>query len=164
MDVEARLARLEAIEDIKKLKARYWYYCDHKDVENVRACFAPGEVEIHYDGPVGLVHHRDGLYEVFKNVALAHEIVELHHGGPPVIEMRSLDTATGMWSLSYRLMNTEHRTMSIVGGYYRDEYSRIDGEWKISKTRFRVVSAVTFGWKSNEMKMLYFGATLPDAV
>ncbi len=38
--LEDRIRRLEAIEAIKALKARYWYFCDHKDVEQVRACFA----------------------------------------------------------------------------------------------------------------------------
>ena len=36
--LEARMSRLEAIEAIKNLKARYWYCCDHKDVEGVRSC------------------------------------------------------------------------------------------------------------------------------
>lgn len=161
-DLETRVARLEAIEAIKALKARYWYCCDSKDVEGVRDCFLEGPVEIHYDGPVGLVTHRDGLYEVFKDVACQTHIVEMHHGGPPNIKVHGPHDASGRWGLVYHLINTEARTISIVGGYYDDEYKRVDGEWLISRARFKVSSAVTYGWKDAAIRLLHSGASLPD--
>ncbi len=160
--LEARVARLEAIEAIKALKARYWRCCDRKDMEGVRDCFLEGPVEIHYDGPVGLVHHRDGLYEVFKDVACQTQIVEMHHGGPPQIEVIGPDDAQGTWGLVYHLMNTDTKTISIVGGYYSDEYKRVDGRWWISKARFEVCSAVTYGWKDAAVRLLHGGASLPE--
>ncbi len=159
--LETRIARLEAIEAIKALKARYWFCCDHKDVEGVRDCFVDGPVEIEYDGPLGLVRHRDGLYEVFQNIACQNHIVEMHHGGPPQIDVRGNDDARGTWGLVYHLCNTELRTSSVVGGYYEDEYRRIDGRWWISKARFRVCSAVTYGSKDTEVRLLHAGAALP---
>ena len=42
MTLEQRLARLEAIEDIGQLKARYLHACDRKDPDAVRACFVTG--------------------------------------------------------------------------------------------------------------------------
>ena len=160
-DLESRIARLEAIEAIKALKARYWHCCDHKDVEGVRDCFLDGPVEIHYDGPVGLVNHRDGLYQIFKDVACQTHIVEMHHGGPPNIEVNGPESANATWGLVYHLMNTEAQTVSIVGGYYEDEYTRVDGQWWISKARFKVCSAVTYGWKDAALRLLYAGASLP---
>jgi hypothetical protein len=162
-DFETRIARLEAIEAIKSLKARYWHCCDNKDVEGVRDCFLEGPVEIHYEGPVGLVHHRDGLYEVFKNVGCQAHIVEMHHGGPPNIEVHGADDASARWGLVYHLMNTESRTLSVVGGYYDDEYKRADGRWWISKAYFRVCSAVTYGFKDASLRLLHAGASLPTA-
>ena len=161
-DLETRIARLEAIESVKRLKARYWYCCDTKDVEGVRDCFLDGPVEIHYDGPVGLVHHRDGLYEVFKNVACQTHIVEMHHGGPPDIEVTGPDSARGRWGLVYHLMNTETQTVSVCGGYYDDEYRRVDGRWWITKARFSVYSAVTYGYKDAALRMLHASAGLPE--
>lgn len=160
--LEARVSRLEAIEAIKNLKARYWHCCDHKDVEGVRDCFVEGPIEIHYDGPVGLVHHRDGLSQVFKDVAFNLHIVEMHHGGPPQIEVRLPDEAIARWQLVYHLMNTEARTISVVGGYYDDEYRRVQDEWLISKARFTVCSAVTYGWKDAVVRVLHAGAKLPE--
>jgi hypothetical protein len=162
-DLEARIARLEAIEAIKQLKARYWHCCDTKDVEGVRACFLDGPVEIHYDGPVGLVHHRDSLYEVFKNVACQTHIVEMHHGGPAQIEVTGPDSARGRWGLVYHLMNRETKTVSVCGGYYDDEYRRVDGQWWITKARFEVCSAVTYGYKDASLRMLHASAHLPEA-
>lgn len=161
MTLEERIAQLEAIEAIKALKARYWYCCDHKDVEGVRDCFLEGPVEIHYDGPVGLVDHRDGLFEVFKNVGCQPHIVEMHHGGPPHIQVHGPDHASGGWGLVYHLMNTEAETLSVVGGYYDDEYRRVHGRWWISKARFRVCSAVTYGLKGGATRVLHAGPSLP---
>lgn len=159
--LEARVERLEAIEAIKALKARYWYCCDQKDVEGVRDCFAEGEVEIHYDGPVGLVHHRDRLYDVFKGIACQDHIVEMHHGGSAEIEVHASDSASARWGLVYHLMDTKTQTTSVVGGYYHDEYQRVEGRWRITKARFEVCSAVTSGWKDGPLRLLHAGASLP---
>lgn len=161
-DLETRISRLETIEAIKSLKARYWHCCDRKDVDGVRDCFVDGPVEIHYDGPVGLVNHRDGLYQIFKDVACNTHIVEMHHGGPPSIEVRLPDEASGRWGLVYHLTNTEARTISVVGGYYDDEYRRTRDGWLISKARFTVCSAVTYGWKDAPVRVLHAGARLPE--
>jgi hypothetical protein len=161
VDLETRIARLEAIEAIKSLKARYWHCCDTKDVEGVRDCFLEGPVEIHYEGPVGLVSHRDELYRVFEGVACRAHIVEMHHGGPPRIEIHGANEASARWGLVYHLMDTKTQTISVVGGYYDDEYERVDGEWFIRKTRFEVCSAVTYGCKDAAVRLLHSGASLP---
>lgn len=162
MNLDERLRRLEAIEDIKRLKARYWYACDHKDVEGVRACFMDGPIEIDYAGSTGKVHHRDALRDVFAQGALRDEIVELHHGGPPRIELVGDARATGTWSLYYHLMDTERRVINHVGGYYHDEYTRSNEEWWISKTRFEVVSAVTYRVKDDLLRVLHAARGLPE--
>jgi hypothetical protein len=96
-----------------------------------------------------------------KDVACQTQIVEMHHGGPPNIEVRGPDDASARWGLVYHLMNTEARTVSVVGGYYDDEYKRVDGQWWISKARFKVCSAVTYGWKDAAIRLLHAGAALP---
>ncbi len=165
MDLESlhdRIRRIEDIEDIKRLKARYWYACDHKDVEQVRECFMDGPIEIDYAGSTGKVAHRDALRDVFAKVALRPEIVELHHGGPPRIELVDETRARGVWSLYYHVMDTERRTVNHVGGYYHDEYAKVGGEWRICKTRFEVVSAVTYRWKDEGLRVLFASSSLPE--
>jgi hypothetical protein len=46
MNVEQRLSRLEAIEAIKRLKARYFHACDTKQPDIVRECFAAGDIDL----------------------------------------------------------------------------------------------------------------------
>lgn len=159
--LERRIARLEALDAIARLKARYWHACDRKDVEGVIACFAEGEILIDYDGPAGRLTDRDGLREVFASIATKPEIVELHHGGSPVLELVDDDHATGRWSLHYSLMNTAKGTVSQVGGYYDDAYVRVEGEWRITKAVFRVCSAQVTRWKDGTERLLHMGPHLP---
>jgi hypothetical protein len=160
-DLLRRVQALEAIEAIKKLKAHYWYSCDQKQVEAVRDCFYDGEVVIDYDGPVGRVTHRDGLYEVFRDVGCQPHIVEIHHGGPPQITIVDADHATAIWGLTYHLLDTQAQRLNVVGGYYDDEYVRIDGAWKIRSAVFRVVSSTMMGYREGVARMLHAGAKLP---
>ena len=161
-DLTALLDRVEALEAIKRLKARYWYSCDQKDVEAVRACFADGVVEIDYDGPASTLQHRDELYDVFQELGCKPNIVEVHHGSAPQIERVDETHGTGVWGLVYDLIDTERKTMHRVGGYYHDRYERIDGAWKIRATRFRVVSVVALRYESEgDVKLLLAGNALP---
>ena len=160
-ELAERIARLEAIEDIKRLKAHYWYRCDQKDVEAVRDCFVDGEVVIDYDGPVGRVTHRDQLYAVFENVGCRPNIVEIHHGGPPQITIESADRATGIWGLTYHLLDTDTSILNIIGGYYTDVYVRTDAGWRIQEAVFRVVSSTTLGYKDRVVRALHMGSKLP---
>lgn len=164
-DLAKRITKLEAIEDIKNLKARYWYSCDQKDVEAVRDCFAEGEVLIDYDGPVGRVTHRDELYAVFEKVGCRPNIVEIHHGGSPQIEVADdAQTGKGIWGLTYHLLDTDMEILNIIGGYYTDEYAKVgpDGAWRITRAEFRVVSTTTLGYKDRLVKALFAGAKLPE--
>ena len=156
-----RIERLEDIEAIKKLKAHYWYSCDQKNVEAVRDCFVEGEVLIDYDGPVGLVRHRVALYAVFEKVGCQPNIVEIHHGGPPQIELRDNGRATGIWGLTYHLLDTNAQVSNVIGGYYTDEYVKTDAGWRIQRAVFRVVSSSTLGYKDRVVKALHMGAGLP---
>ncbi|MCB9625909.1 MAG: nuclear transport factor 2 family protein [Sandaracinaceae bacterium] len=158
-----RIERLEDIEDIKKLKAHYWYSCDQKNVEAVRDCFVEGEVLIDYDGPVGLVRHRDELYAVFEKVGCQPNIVEIHHGGPPQIELLGDGRARGIWGLTYNLLDTNAQVLNVIGGYYTDEYVKTADGWRIQQAVFRVVSATTVGYKDRALKALHMGSGLPKA-
>ena len=160
-DLLRRIERLEDIEAIKKLKAHYWYSCDQKNVEAVRDCFVEGEVLIDYDGPVGLVRHRDDLYAVFEKVGCQPNIVEIHHGGPPQIEVQDGGRATGIWGLTYHRLDTDTQVLNVIGGYYTDAYVKTEAGWRIQQAVFRVVSTTMFGYKDRALKALHMGSGLP---
>ena len=79
MTPEQGLARLEAIEDIRQLRARYFHACDSKQLEIVCECFPEGEVELRY-GHIGELKNREQMLAVFSELACQDHIVEMHHG------------------------------------------------------------------------------------
>src|SRR5205085_6148544 len=74
-----------------------------------------------------------GLREILADV------VTVHHGHMPEIELTSATTATGIWALEDRLRWPDGREMRGAG-HYHEEYEKVDGRWHIKKmilTRLR---------------------------
>lgn len=139
MNIEAlakRLDRLEAIEAIQTLKARYLSACDSKSVDIIRDCFIDGEILIDY-GAVGRFTHREQLIDVFTQLACNDHVHDLHLGGNPQIDIFDEDNARGCWSLLFFQINTAAQTVMQMGCTYEDTYRRVDGEWKIATTHSR---------------------------
>lgn len=138
-DLQARIARLEAIEAIRQLKHRYFRACDTKQTPLMRDCFVDGPVHIDY-GQVGTFTHRDGLVDIFTRIGCHPHMVEMHHGQNPEITVIDATRAAGTWGLFYYLINTQDHTLTQLGGFYEDEYRCEAGQWRISRTVFRVHS------------------------
>lgn len=154
--LEVRLRRLEDLEAIRALKARYFFLCDRKDPKGMRACFADGKVHIDY-GVVGTFDNADTLQKIFTDIGCHEYMVEMHHGANHQIEITGADSARGLWSLHYFLIQTEQKSLTQLGGYYEDEYRRVNGEWKISKTRFNATSTLALDISSGAAKVLFAG-------
>lgn len=158
--LEERIARLEAIEAIRELKAQYLACCDAKDPDGMRACFADGEVNIDY-GAVGSFDNADDLKAVYTKMACHPYMVEMHHGSNPRIHVTDSDHATGQWSMTYQLINTEMNTLTQLGGEYEDEYQLGNDGWKITSTRFTVTSTLVVELGESGMKQLFAGRQMP---
>ncbi|MFC6672044.1 nuclear transport factor 2 family protein [Marinobacterium aestuariivivens] len=137
-----RIEKLESVEEIRQLKARYWRSCDRKDHRAVLDCFVAGEVEIDY-GPIGFFSDRESFVKVFRALGCKDNIVDMHHGANPEIERIDAYHANGIWDLYFFTIDTDGRTFMQLAGRYEDRYLRLDGEWKIESTRF--VAASRFG-------------------
>lgn len=162
--LEQRIARLEAIEAIRKLKARYFHACDSKRPRLMQDCFVEGELLIDY-GRIGVFHNRDALVSVFELLGCKEHIVEMHQGPNAQIEVLSADRAKGIWSLYYQLINTRDNTLTQLGAFYEDEYTRCaDGEWRISKTRCEVNSTLVLSLADAGVSVLFAGREAPAAV
>lgn len=138
MNLEARIARLEALEAIQRLKHRYLNACDLKQVESIRDCFAEGEILIDY-GPIGIFRDRDSFVAVYRELACQPRVIDLHHGANPEIYLlgEDGDEALGRWALCYCNLDGETGATRKLGGFYQDRYRRIDGQWRIVETAFR---------------------------
>lgn len=131
-DLEARIARLEAESEIRKLKARYLNACDAKDVAAIRACFTP-DAELDYQ-PVG-TFGPDGLIAAFTEIALHSPIVDVHQIHNGEIEIVDADNATARWSLGFSTYDPRAGTFRLIGSFYHDEYVRTPEGWRVSRSR-----------------------------
>ncbi|WP_067793442.1 nuclear transport factor 2 family protein [Actinomadura formosensis] len=146
-DIAERIARLEAIEEIKALKHRYLRACDAKDPREFRACFIASGASIDY-GRLGAFDDADGIAEVFARIALQridgkNAILDMHHAMHPDITVHGETSASGRWTLKFRQVNLLDNTETVTTGEYDDEYVIEDGRWKMSKCHFRRYWSIT---------------------
>jgi hypothetical protein len=158
--LEQRLSRLEAIEAIRQLKARYFHACDTKQPEIVRECFAPGDIELRY-GRIGNFNNREDMLAVFTELACQPHIVEMHHGQNPRIEVQDADNATGTWGLYYYLIDTGRQIVTQLAGFYEDAYARSDGQWRITRSRYEVTSTQIFDLSEGLARVTFAGGAAP---
>ena len=138
-DLASRVQVLEDIESIKRLKARWWFACDTRDIQGMRACYDENNFLIDF-GFIGEFTDMDAFISVFKSLACHPTHVDMHHGTAPEIEMTGLDTAKGRWRMRFQLLETEQQQVQLMSGYYEDEYARVDGEWKMRVSRYTLMS------------------------
>lgn len=162
-DVLQRIMRLEAIEAIRQVKHDYFYYCDNKQPERVRQCFVDGPMDIEF-GRIGSFESADALTAVFTELACAEHIVEMHHGQNPVIDVLDAERATGRWGLYYYLIDTRQQVATQLAGTYHDEYRCVDGQWKISATRYEVSSTQIVSLAEAQVNKIFAGRTAPASL
>ena len=165
-DIAALARRIEVLEDIeaiRQLKHRYFFLCDRKRPADVLACFAPGDVRIDY-GRIGQFSNAADMVAVFTALACQEHIVEMHHAQNDQIEILDATRAEATWGLYYFMINTRDNTVTQLGGYYLDEYRKIEGEWKISATTFHVTSTELLDLGEGMARVIFAGAAAPAAL
>ena len=61
------------------------------------------------------------------------DVITVHHGHMPEIEVTSPTTATGIWALQDLLVWPNG--MRLEGyGHYHETYEKVDGEWRIASS------------------------------
>jgi hypothetical protein len=128
-----------AIEALKVLKARYFYYLDHKEWDNWRSVFvedAVMDVSAHFpdahDPSIHVLKGADRIVNVVSSTV--GETVTVHHGHSPIITVDSADEASGIWALEDNLFMPDGSRLTGYG-HYHERYRRIGGEWRIGHTR-----------------------------
>ena len=131
-EIERRLLALEAVEDIKRLKARYCAYCDDDyDADGIANLFA--EDAIWEGGTFGRYNGRDEIRQFFVN-APAMLPFTVHMVMNPIIEVNG-DTATGIWYLFQACTFAEGERAVWGSARYDEEYARVDGTWKFKNLK-----------------------------
>jgi uncharacterized protein (TIGR02246 family) len=123
---------MEDVEAIKQLKARYFRTMDTKDWSGMRAVFTDDVVMDTSESGGGVITGADDFI-AFLSETLA-DVVTVHHGHMPEIEITSPTTATGIWSMEDMLRWPNG--MELHGyGHYHETYTKTDGGWRIASTK-----------------------------
>ncbi|MDF1604667.1 nuclear transport factor 2 family protein [Nocardioides sp. YIM 152315] len=145
--LEERVARLEAIEEIRRLKHRYLRACDLKEPETFRDCFVARGASIDYGPRVGRFEDADGIAEVYRRIALEkvdghYNVLDMHHALQADIDVVSTTEATGQWTLRFRQVDRRAGTERVSAIEYDDRYEIEDGSWRIRSCHVRVLWAI----------------------
>ena len=148
-ELERTVAKLQAAEEIRKLKARYAAVCDTGySPDRMVPLFTKDAV---WDGGkfgrhVGI----DAIYAFFDGVS--RDIVwALHYMIAPIVEVGDdLESATGSWYLwqPCTVVAPEGPRAVWLTGTYADRYRKEDGAWRFSEVKLdcQTISPIDEGW------------------
>lgn len=157
-----RVQHLEDIEAIRRLKARYLNACDQQDPPAVRACFAPDGKCAVIVGHLGVFDTADGFCEMFQAQACHPHVLDKHQGGNAEIDIIDDTHAKALWCLDYRKVDTKDETLTLLSLLYHDDYEKIDGQWKIRRTRSEFKAAFFGSYASGVLEALVAGHSVAD--
>jgi SnoaL-like domain len=122
---------VDDIEAIRRLKARYFRTMDTKRWDEMRQVFTDGVVVDTTASGGGVVTGADD-FMAFLRETLG-DVVTVHHGHMPEIEVTSPTTATGIWALQDLLVWPDG-TRLVGYGHYHETYEKAGGEWRIASS------------------------------
>jgi hypothetical protein len=150
MDV---LSRLEAIEAIRNLKARYFRCIDCKLWDELPAVFTADMRVITADGRVWMEGGPNYAASLKYGLESA---VSCHQGLTAEIEILDADHARGVWAMQdvieWKDRHPREGWKSILGrGHYHETYRRENGAWRIA-TLSLVRLRLDIVWPDNPMR------------
>lgn len=146
---ESRLYRLEAIEAIKQLKAKYCYFADSKEFAREFADLFLSDAILDEGEDFMVLNGKSEIYRmhqaIWKHIKLNQHLVM-----SPNIEING-NRATGQWRLLQLIHTADvHSDNSAFWacGWYDEEYQLTDAGWKFKHVIARVhfCTAYENGW------------------
>ena len=119
------------VEAIKRLKARYFRTMDTKDWAGMRQVFTDGVVMDTSSSGGGVITGADD-FMAFLEETLA-DVITVHHGHTPEIEVTSPTSASGIWALEDLLVWPNGLRLEGYG-HYHESYEKVGGEWLIASS------------------------------
>jgi len=123
---------VDDIESIKQLKARYFRAMDTKDWDAMRLVFADDVVMDTTESGGGVLRGGDACIAFLRETI--GDVVTVHHGHTPEIELTSATTATGVWAMEDMLRWPNGSELHGYG-HYHETYEKVDGTWRIKTLR-----------------------------
>ena len=126
---------LQEIEAIKRLKYRYFRCIDTKAWQELEDCFSE-DASCAYDSGKYAFEGRARVMEFLVGAMGRTSMLTLHQVHHPEIELAGDGAATGTWYLEDRVIDTENHFVLQGAAFYRDEYRKQDGVWRIRATGY----------------------------
>jgi len=148
MTIEARLARVEAAEQIRALKSRYCELCDDGyDADNLAELFAEDAV---WDGGEQLGRHqgREAIRQFFRNMPTMISFAIHYVSNPFLTVSDDAMSAKGRWYLFQTATTAPEGRAIWFTATYEDEYIRIGDRWYFKEVllKRRFVAPYERGW------------------
>ncbi|MBB4858176.1 uncharacterized protein (TIGR02246 family) [Novosphingobium chloroacetimidivorans] len=119
---------MDDIEEIRKLKARYFRALDTKDWDLYAQGFAPDIVVDLTRAGGQRFEGRDAFMDYARGMTILQSV---HHGHMPEIELTGPESATGVWAMEdYNIW--EDGSQNNGWGHYLETYVKRDGRWQIA--------------------------------
>jgi len=126
------------LEAIKQLKARYFRTMDTKNWDAMRAVFCDDVVMDSTDSGGSVITGADTCIEFLQNTLS--DVLTVHHGHMPEIDVTSESTANGIWAME-DLLRWPNGGELRGYGHYTETYEKQGGQWRIKSlklTRLRM--------------------------
>jgi hypothetical protein len=126
---------LHQLEAIRQLKYRSLRALDTKRWGELEDCFAADCRWAESDG-TGRLYDRDEVMDKLKGAFERTNILTMHQGHHPELELTGEDTARGIWAIQDRVIDLQFNITIWGAAYHTDEYARVDGNWKIQSITY----------------------------
>jgi uncharacterized protein (TIGR02246 family) len=143
--LEERIRKLEDIEEIKQLKARYAAACDKNyDADAIAALFT--EDAVWDGGALGKAEGREKIRKFFRRAPEFFSFA-IHNVMNPIIEVDG-DCATAQWYLLQPATMAKGNQAVWLAAAYDDRYVRVGGQWmfKSLKVTANFLTPYEAGW------------------
>lgn len=131
LTLEERIQRLEDIEAIRNLQAKYQRCLDTRDFSGLEECFCEDAVSSYDGGKMSYCGKAQILSFLKKVMTLDMPSSHLIHGGE--IDIKDASHATADWYLEDQLLHKKFLVKLQGAAIYNVEYLKTDDVWKISK-------------------------------
>lgn len=135
MTLEERIQRLEDIEAIRYLQAKYQRSLDTRDFNSIAECFADDVVSAYGNGDMSFNGKNNVIGFLMKSMAIGMPSAHMIHGGE--IDIIDANTAKGKWYLQDFLIVKDHNINIHGAAIYENTYAKIDGVWKIKEIGYK---------------------------
>lgn len=141
--MEALLKGLLDREEIRNLRTLYAHHLDSNNIQALDQVFsADAVVEVTVGKMEGIDAIRTGLDDAFKLYDRDHRgsYPFMHAITNHWVQLTGPDTAEGRcYLIDFETATKPDPNPLLLLGLYADEYKRIDGQWRITRTRLDVV-------------------------